>query len=550
MGWLFARHLRPFVLLAGAASLALNVALLAPALYMVQVFDRVFASRSVETLAMLTIGALLALALGYCMDTVRAGALAWAGAALERRLSPAALGEALRQAAAAPGRIDTDAMRDVAKLRAFLGGSGIQALFDAPWLPVYLIVIASMHPLLGAVAALGALAIASIAVLTERLTRHATGDVLQKSRGASRHVEALARNAEVIVGMGMTDAALRTWQGRHDALLAARTRLGTASARLAAAARIARQGLQLAMLGVGAWLVIGADASAGIMVAATILLGRALQPLEHLIGGWKALLDARSAWRRLDERVATGTAESVALPAPSGRIQVERLVFGPAPMRPALIKGVGFTLEAGESLGLVGPSASGKTTLLRLILGLWKPQAGCVRLDGADIALWARGALGKHLGYLPQDVALLGGTVAENIARLATVDSVAVVAAARLAHAHDLILRLPQGYETEIGEAGAVLSGGQRQRIALARALYGEPRLVVLDEPNANLDAEGEAALQAALRELKARRVTVIMAGHRPALMAQLDKLAVLNGGVLEAFGPAAAVVSRLRAAA
>ena len=550
MGWLFARHLRPFVLLAGAASLVLNVALLAPALYMVQVFDRVFASRSVETLAMLTIGALLALALGYCMDTVRAGALAWAGAALERRLSPAALGEALRQAAAAPGRIDTDAMRDVAKLRAFLGGSGIQALFDAPWLPVYLIVIASMHPLLGAVAALGALAIASIAVLTERLTRHATGDVLQKSRGASRHVEALARNAEVIVGMGMTDAALRTWQGRHDALLAARTRLGTASARLAAAARIARQGLQLAMLGVGAWLVIGADASAGIMVAATILLGRALQPLEHLIGGWKALLDARSAWRRLDERVATGTAESVALPAPSGRIQVERLVFGPAPMRPALIKGVGFTLEAGESLGLVGPSASGKTTLLRLILGLWKPQAGCVRLDGADIALWARGALGKHLGYLPQDVALLGGTVAENIARLATVDSVAVVAAARLAHAHDLILRLPQGYETEIGEAGAVLSGGQRQRIALARALYGEPRLVVLDEPNANLDAEGEAAVQAALRELKARRVTVIMAGHRPALMAQLDKLAVLNGGVLEAFGPAAAVVSRLRAAA
>jgi PrtD family type I secretion system ABC transporter len=529
----------------------LNVALLAPALYMVQVFDRVFASRSVETLAMLTIAALLALALGYCMDTVRAGALAWAGAALERRLSPAALGEALRQAAAAPGRIDTDAMRDVAKLRAFLGGSGIQALFDAPWLPVYLIVIALMHPLLGAVAALGALAIAAIAMLTERLTRQATGEVLQKSRSASRHVEALARNAEVIVGMGMTEAALGAWQRRHDALLAARTRLGTASARLAAAARIARQGLQLAMLGVGAWLVIGADASAGIMVAATILLGRALQPLEHLIGGWKALLDARSAWRRLNERAATGTAESaLALPAPSGRLQVERLVFGPAPMRPALIKGVGFTLEAGESLGLVGPSASGKTTLLRLILGLWKPQAGCVRLDGADITLWARGALGKHLGYLPQDVALLGGTVAENIARLAPVDSVAVVAAARLAHAHDLILRLPQGYETEIGEAGAVLSGGQRQRVALARALYGEPRLVVLDEPNANLDAEGEAALQAALRELKARRVTVIMAGHRPALMAQLDKLAVLNGGVLEAFGPAAAVVSRLRAAA
>jgi PrtD family type I secretion system ABC transporter len=551
MAWLFARHLRPFVLLAGAASLALNLALLAPALYMVQVFDRVFASRSVETLVMLSVAALLALALGYCMDTVRAGSLAWAGAALERRLSPAALAGALRQAAATPGRVDTDALRDIGKLRAFLGGGGIQALFDAPWLPIYLLVIAFMHPLLGATAALGAGVIAAIAVLAERLTREATAQVLQKSRGASRHVEALARNAEVIVGMGMTQAALGAWQVRHDELLTARMRLGTASARVAAAARIARQGLQLAMLGIGASLVIGADASPGIMVAATILLGRALQPLENLIGGWKTLLDARGAWQRLTERasIASG-AGALELPAPSGRLQVERVVFGPAPMRPALIKGVGFTLEPGESLGLIGPSASGKTTLLRLILGLWKPQAGSVRLDGADIALWERSALGKHVGYLPQDVALLAGTVAENIARLGPVDSTRVVAAARLAHAHDMILRLPQGYETEIGEAGAVLSGGQRQRIALARALYGEPRLVVLDEPNANLDAEGEAALQAALRELKARGVTVIMAGHRPALMSQLDKLAVLNGGVLEAFGAAAAVVSRLRAAA
>ena len=551
MGWLFARHLRPFVLLAGAASLALNLALLTPALYMVQVFDRVFASRSVETLAMLSVAALLALALGYCMDTARAGALAWAGAELERRLSPRALADALGQAAASPGRIDTDAMRDIGKLRAFLGGSGIQALFDAPWLPVYLLVIAFMHPLLGAIAALGAGVIAAIAVLTERLTRHVTLDVLQRSRGAGRHVEALARNAEAIVGMGMTEAALGAWQARHDALLAARARLGAASTKLAAAARSSRQGLQLAMLGVGAWLVIGADASAGIMVAATILLGRALQPLEHLVGGWKALLDARGAWRRLTERASRGAAETpLELPAPSGRLQVERVVFGPAPLRPALIKGVGFALEPGESLGLVGPSASGKTTLLRLILGLWKPQSGVVRLDGADVALWDRGALGKHLGYLPQDVALLGGTVAENIARLGAVDSARVVAAARLAHAHDMILRLPQGYETEIGEAGAVLSGGQRQRVALARALYGAPRLVVLDEPNANLDAEGEAALLAALRELKARGITVIMAGHRPALMSQLDKLAVLNAGVLEAFGPAAAVVSRLRAAA
>ena len=551
MEWLFARHLRPFVLLAGAASLALNLALLAPALYMVQVFDRVFASRSVETLAMLSLAALLALVLGYCMDTARAGALAWAGAALERRLSPAALAAALRQAASAPGRVDTDALRDIGKLRAFLGGSGIQALFDAPWLPLYLAVIAFMHPLLGATATLGAALIAGIAVLTERLTRHAAAQAVEKSRDASRHVEALARNAEVVVGMGMTQAALAAWQRRHDELVAARMRLGAASVRLAAAARITRQGLQLAMLAIGAWLVIGADASPGIMIAATILLGRALQPLEQLVAGWKALLDARGAWRRLNERASTRPAEStLELPAPSGRLELERVVFGPVPMRPALIKGISFTLEPGESLGLVGPSASGKTTLLRLVLGLWRPQAGWVRLDGADISLWERDSLGAHVGYLPQDVALLAGTVAQNIARLGPIDSSRVVAAARLAHAHEMILRLPRGYETEIGEAGAVLSGGQRQRIALARALFGDPRLVVLDEPNASLDAEGEAALQAALRELKVRGVTVIMAGHRPALMSHLDKLALLNGGVLEAFGPAAAVLSRLRAAA
>src|SRR5262249_7437775 len=409
MEWLFARHLRPFVLLAGAASLALNLALLAPALYMVQVFDRVFASRSVETLAMLSLAALLALVLGYCMDTVRAGALAWAGAALERRLSPAALAAALRQAASAPGRVDTDALRDIGKLRAFLGGSGIQALFDAPWLPLYLVVIAFMHPLLGATATLGAALIAGIAVLTERLTRHAAAQAVQQSRDASRPVEALSRYADALVGTSMTQPALTAWRGRHDERLAGRTGLGAASVRLAAAARIMRQGLQLAMLAVGAWLVIGADASPGIMIAATILLGRALQPLEQLVGGWKALLDARGAWRRLGERASIGPVESgLELPAPTGRLELEAVVFGPPPMRPALIKGIGFTLAPGESLGLVGPSASGKTTLLRLILGLWKPQTGCVRLDGADISLWERGALGKHVGYLPQDVALLG----------------------------------------------------------------------------------------------------------------------------------------------
>jgi PrtD family type I secretion system ABC transporter len=284
------------------------------------------------------------------------------------------------------------------------------------------------------------------------------------------------------------------------------------------------------------------------MVGATILLGRALQPVEHLIAGWKFLLESRSAWGRLQERTADHSAMQVELPVPAGRIDVERLVFSVAPQRPALIKGIALSLAPGESLGIIGPSASGKTTLIRLMLGIWKPQAGVVRLDGADISKWDRDSLGLHVGYLPQDVELFAGTVAQNIARLGEVDSERVVAAAKLAHAHEMILRLPDGYETQIGDAGAVLSGGQRQRLALARALYGDPKLVVLDEPNANLDIDGEAALSSALRDLKARCVTVIMVSHRPALMGQLDKLAILKDGALEAFGASAAVLSRLRA--
>ncbi len=548
MSWLFVAQLKSFVLLAGAASLLLNLALLMPSIYMMQVFDRVFSSRSMETLVMLSALTFLALALGYCMDVVRARALGWSGRALDRRLSSPALASVLREAAGVTGRANTDVLRDIAQLRAFLSGTGVQALFDAPWLPIYVLVICLMHPLLGLVAALGACMLVALGVLNERLMRGRAERSLRCSRDTTRHAEALTRNAEVIIGMGMTRAAVGSWEVRHDQLLDAQAELGSASSRLSAAARITRQGLQIVMLALGAWLVIDANASPGIMVAATILLGRALQPVEQLIGGWKVLVEARGAWQRLSERPAVQTAQAgLELPAPSGRLELERVIFSAVSLRPPLIKGVAFTLEAGQSLGVIGPSASGKTTLIRLILGIWKPQAGVIRLDGADIARWDRDELGQHVGYLPQDVELFGGTVAENIARLGPVDSEQVVAAARLARAHDMILRLPDGYETQIGEAGGILSGGQRQRIAFARALYGNPRLVVLDEPNANLDAEGEVALAAALGELKARGVTTIMVGHRPALMSQLDKLAMLKDGALEAFGPSATILPRLR---
>ena len=555
MKWLFVKRLRSFVLLAAAASFVLNIALLMPAIYMMQVFDRVFTSNSVETLIMLGLITLLFLALGFFIDTVRTRALAWAGRSLDRKLAPAAIRSALQDAAAGPGRADTDALRDIAQLRTFLSGPGVLALFDAPWATLYLALITLMHPLLGLTATLGALVLVALGVVTDRLTRDAAGQALRSSRTSTRTAEKLARNAEVIVGMGMTRAALARWQGEHEQSLLAQEAHGRASSVLAAIARTLRQVLQVVMLGFGAWLVIDMQASSGIMIAATIILSRALQPVEHLISGWRALTDARGAWQRLCERSADQPSDSsVALPAPRGSIEVERLGYSFAPSRPALLRNVNFTLAPGESLGVIGPSASGKTTLIRLLLGLSRPQTGCVRLDGADTSRWDRDALGEHIGYLPQAVELFSGTVGENIARLAAMSgpeaSERVIRAARLAHAHEMILQLPDGYETQIGDGGAVLSGGQRQRIALARALYGEPRLIVLDEPNAHLDKAGEVALIDALVELKERRVTVIMVTHSASLMAALDKLALLKNGTLEMFGPNAAVLARLRSPA
>jgi len=546
MRWLFVSRLRPFVLLAAGASLVLNLALLIPSIYMLQVFDRVFASRSDETLIMLSLFAMIALSLGYFADSVRASALAWAARSMDRFLSPLALESSLRRAAANAGRGETDVLRDIGQLRAFLSSNGVLALFDAPWLPLFILIIALMHPLLGVVALSGAICLFVLAVLTEKLTRREAENSLRNGRELMDHVHALTRNAEVIVGMGMSSGAIATWRERHEPLLDSQERLSRTAGRLASLARIGRQALQVLMLGLGAWLVIDSRSSPGIMIAATVLLGRALQPVEQLISGWKSMIEARGAWSRLSERVAPDTAAGTQLPAPTGQLQLERVVFGPTSGRPATIKGVSFQIDAGESVGIVGPSAAGKTTLVRLILGILRPQSGAVRLDGADIAQWDRNALGLHVGYVPQDVELFAGTVAGNIARLGPVDSQSVVRAAQRAHAHEMILRMPDGYDSEVGSGAAILSGGQRQRLALARALYGDPRLVVLDEPNANLDAEGERALAETLAQLRRDGVTVVMVGHRSALMAQLDKIVVLKDGALEAFGPAEAVLSRL----
>lgn len=547
MTWLLAPALRPFVVLAAMASLVLNVMMLVPSLFMLQLFDRVFASGSMETLAMLVMLVLVCMALMTAMDVLRSRSLGWASSVLDRQLGPRVL-HALLQAGAKPGGAQAaHSLRDVALLRGFLGGGGILALFDAPWLPLYLLIITAFDVWLGLLALAGALLLFGLIWLNEHQSRQRIEASTQGSRRASQMIDAALRNAEVAAGMGMGAALVAHWSEENEKVLLMNAGLTRQQSVMQAVVRASRQLLQVAMLTLGAWLVVRQHASPGVMVSGSILLGRALQPVEQLVGGWRGLVEARAAWARLNAEPLPEPVRGLALPTPMGRLDVDRLVCTVPGQREPLIKGLSFTVEPGDCLGIVGPSGSGKTTLLRLILGIWPAQGGTVRLDGADISRLDPIFVGQHVGYLPQDVELFAGTVAENIARLGPVDDAQVLAAAQQAGVHDLILRLPHGYETPIGHAGAALSGGQRQRIALARALYGQPRLVVLDEPNASLDAEGEQALAHTLSQLKVDGVTVVMVGHRPSMMRAVDKLALVRDGRLELMGPRDQVLARLQ---
>ena len=539
---------RPLFLCAGLFSLVINLLLLAPPLYMLQVFDRVLASRSEETLAVLSLAAVIALFAMMLLDVLRARLLAAAGAALDRRLGPRVLQGLMAQTARLSGAGHLHGLRDVATLRAFFSGQGLMAFFDAPWLPIFLLLICLFHPILGAAAFGGAVVMVLVAFLNERLTRAPLERAQTQARQAARFIDVGTRNADVVEALGMAPALSRRWSALNEAALREHRRANAIGAGFSGFTKFARQLIQLVMLAIGAHLVLSQHVTAGIMIAGTILLGRALAPVETLVGSWKGLVEARAAWRRLRTLLSEQVQEDAGteLPAPVGALNVEQLVFRlPKAERP-ILRGVSFSLQAGEALGVIGPSASGKSTLARLIVGVWKPAAGTVRLDGADVSAWPRERLGPYLGYLPQDVELFAGTVAQNIARLGEPDAAAVIRAAQRAHVHELILRLPQGYDTEMGEAGAALSPGQRQRVALARALYGEPRLVVLDEPNASLDNEGDEALLRALADLKAQGATVVVVAHRPSLLRGVDKLLVLNEGAVQVFGPRADVLARL----
>jgi PrtD family type I secretion system ABC transporter len=541
--------LRRPLLHAAVLSLFVNLLLLAPALFMLQVFDRVLASGSGETLLVLALGVGLALLLMLALDHLRSRLQGVAGALLGESLAPLVARLMIAQGARRSGHASSEGLRDVATLRNLFSSQGLLALFDAPWVPVYIAVIWLAHPWLGVAAALSALLLFGLALSTDRWTRRDIEAVVRASSGATRELEASLANAEVAQTMGMTDALLSRWRARSAEVHAMQAPTARRTVALTALTRMLRQSVQVALLALGAWLVISGEASAGVMIATSTLLGRALAPVEQLVGSWRVLAEARLAWRRIAELAAVTDAQPdrMALPVPSGMLAAQQLVFRP-PLgsERMILAGVSLALAPGESLAVVGPSGAGKSTLVRLLTGVWKPAAGVVRLDGADLAQWPREALGPHIGYMPQDVQLFAGTVAENIARMGEVDAEAVVAAARLTRCHELILGLPEGYDTVVDPGSALLSPGQRQRIALARALYRSPKLVILDEPNANLDGAGEQALGETLAELRGQ-ATVVVVTHRSTLMAHVDKMLVLEGGRVAHFGSVAEVTQAMQ---
>ena len=543
-------ELRPLLATLAGLSFFINLLYLVPAVFMMQVFDRVLPSNSQETLLVLLLGTGGSLLIMLAIDYVRTRLQHLVGTLIDERLSPPVVNTVVAAAAARSGPLQgSDGVRDVAALRAAFSANGLIALFDAPWVFFYVAVIWAFHPALGVGAACAAVLMLALAWLNDRLSRRALEGLQQESRRASQYVESSLRNAEILQALGMTQGLLGRWRALHARINVEQARASSVAVSFTAGTRFLRQSVQVLMLALGAYLVLTQQASAGIMIATTILLGRAVQPVEQLVGSWRMLVDARSAYARLRELARHFEREEpkLELPRPQGRLAAEAVSYRLPGSDRALLSGVGFSLAAGEALAIIGPSGAGKSTLARIITGIWAPNSGSVRLDGADVATWPREHLGPCLGYVPQDVELFEGSVADNIARLRKVDSEQVVAAAKRANAHDMILGLAQGYDTQVGAHGVLLSPGQRQRVALARAMYGDPRLLVLDEPNSNLDGEGEVALAQALAAARKQGVTAVVITHRPSLIAHVDKILVLAGGRVQQYGPAAQVMKAMQ---
>ncbi len=536
----------------GIFSAIINLMLLVPSLYMLQVYDRVLASRNETTLLMLTLMVVGAYLFMSALEFVRSFVLIRVGTQLDmqlnRRIYTAAFEQNLKKSGGNAGQ----ALQDLTTLRQFLTGNTLFAFFDAPWFPIYLAVIFLFSPALGVFALCGTLVLIALAFVNEKVSKKPMAEANNLAVSAGNLATNNLRNAEVIDAMGMLPSMMARWFKLHGRFLQLQGEASEKAGIVSAGTKFFRVSLQSLILGFGALLVLEGKISGGMMIVSSILMGRTLQPVEQLIGAWRTWSTTRSAYDRLRDLLAVNPPRrhGMPLPKPLGQVQVEGVTAGPPGATLAVIKNLNFALAPGDVLGVIGPSGSGKSSLARLLVGVWPCALGTVRLDGANVYLWNKDELGPHMGYLPQDIELFAGTVGENIARFGTVDAEQVVLAAKRAGVHDIILQFAQGYDTLLGDGGEGLSGGQKQRIALARAMYGDPSLLVLDEPNSNLDEVGEQALVAAIVDFKQRRKTVVLITHRSSAIGVTNKLLLLQDGNARMFGPTAKVLTDLTTAA
>lgn len=538
-------------IIVGFFSLFINLLMLVPPLYMLQLYDRVLTSRSEDTLIMLTLIVVVLFITMALLEIVRSKILVRVGNKLDNILSKRVFDSLFDLANKQPGKESSMPLRDLTQIRQFMTGNGLFAFFDAPWMPIYIAVLFMFHPLFGYFAIFAAIVLVILTILNEYDTKEKLQEANIMNQVSTSYVDSNLRNAEVINAMGMKANIQALWREKYYAFLNAQNEASDKAGIWSNIAKSMRMLFQSLMLGLGGYLAIQAEVSAGMMIAGSIIMGRALAPLDLIIGSWKGFSSARTSYHRLDGLLENfpKDKEYMKLPAPEGEILLEGVVVIPPNAQQPSIRGISMKINKGDVVGIVGPSAAGKSSLARVILGLWPLAAGKARLDKADIYQWDKVDLGQYIGYLPQDIELFEGTISQNISRFSEVDSAKVVEAAQKAGVHEMILRLPEGYDTKIGIGGASLSGGQRQRIGFARAIYNNPVLVVLDEPNSNLDDQGEAALVKAIRTLKESNTTVILITHRPSILQVTNKLAVIRDGLLEAFGDTNDVLSKMAAA-
>jgi ATP-binding cassette subfamily C protein len=541
------RDCRSYLVTAGIFSLAINLLYLASPLYMLQVYDRVISSASVVTLVMLTIALLIAFLALAGLDVVRARILARAGIRLDRLLARRIM-TAIIEGPVFGGGARSQLLRDFDTFRQFITGMGINALFDLPWAPIYVVIIFILHPVLGAFSLGSAIVLIIMALINEGLVRR---PITESNEAANRNynfTEMSLRNTEAIQAMGMTEGLLNRWSRDRNRMIERQLASADRAAAMSSTIRLLRLLMQSLVLGLGAYLAIEREVTVGTVFAASILLGRGLLPIEQIVGSWRNMLSARSAYLRVRNLLNASPIKQqrIELPRPSGQVVLEGVSYAPPGSQRMILRGVSLGINPGEIIGIIGPSGAGKSTLVRHIVGVLKPSAGVVRLDSADVSSWPRSALGQYVGYLPQDIELFADSVAANISRFQLAADEAVIKAARLAGVHEMILQLSDGYETQVGEGGAILSGGYRQRIGLARAVFGNPSLVVLDEPSSNLDTDGDKALTDCILGLKERGVTVIVVSHRPGTIDIADKILFLRDGMVQGFAPRAEVMARL----